>query len=255
MGRKPAPHIPPPNFIQQVHGYWFFFLLGLGYVLLFPWFLITLSHKSLYPAAHLGRKAWGWFLFTLSGMWLKVTFEVPYDRKKTYVVVANHTSYADIPAITCGLPGYMTFMAKSELEAIPVFGRFFRTIDISVNRKNPHHSAAAFKLANKRMQEDGTSIVIFPEGTIGPWVPELGRFKDGPFKAAIASGAHILPITLADNWIKMTEYGPVAARPGRLRMYVHRPIDASHLKPHEADELKQKVFHIIESKLNEYAGK
>ncbi len=255
MGRKKAPKIPPPNVLQRLHGWWFFFLLGLGFILLFPWFAITLSHKKMYPAAHFGRKVWGWFLMTLSGLWLKVEFEEKYDPKKTYVVVANHTSYVDIPVITCGLPGYMTFMAKAELANIPVFGRFFRTMDIGVDRKSPHNAAAAFKLANKRMQEDKTGIVIFPEGTIGTWVPDLGRFKDGPFKAAIASGAYVLPVTLPDNWIKVTEYGPVAARPGKLRMYVHRPISAAHLKPSDAEELKQNVFHIIETKLNEYASK
>lgn len=255
MGRQTSKNIPAPNFMQRVHGFWFFALLGLGFVILFPWFLVTLSHKKLYPAAHFGRKVWGWFLMILSGLWLRVKFEVPYDRKKTYVIVANHASYVDIPAITCGLPGYFNFMAKAELARIPVFGRFFRTIDIGVDRKKTSDAANAFKKANKQLTEDSVSIVIFPEGTIGPWVPALGRFKDGPFKAAIASGVHILPVTLPDNWIKVPEFGPVAARPGLLRMYVHRPIPCAHLKPHEAEDLKQKVFHIIESKLKEYAGK
>lgn len=255
MGRKRVPGIPEPNFFQRIWGFWFFIWLGLGFIILFPWFLVTLSDNRMYPAAHFGRKIWGWLLMTLSGMWLKREFEVPFDRKKTYIVVSNHTSYVDIPALTCGLPGYITFMAKAELAKIPVFGRFFRTIDIGVDRKNVHDGAAAFKLANKRIKEDGTSIVIFPEGTIGTWVPSLGRFKDGPFKAAITTGAYVLPITFGDNWKRVPEYGPIAARPGKMRMYIHRPIPAAHLKTSDADELKQKVFHIIESKLAEYEGK
>ena len=255
MARKKAPLIPHPNWLQRVHGWWFFLWLGLGFFILYPWFLITLSHKKLYKAAHFGRKMWGWLLMTMSGLWLKVKHEVSFDSTKTYVIVANHTSYVDIPAITCGIPGYASFVAKSELAKIPLFGRFFKTIDIGVDRKNARDGANAFKEANRRLTEDKTNVVIFPEGTIGTWVPELGKFKDGAFKAAIATGAYILPVTLADNWIKVTEYGPVAARPGKLRMFVHRPIDTAHLKPEEAGELKQKVFHIIESKLNEYAGK
>lgn len=255
MARKKAPLLPHPNWLQRIHGWWFFLWLGLGFFILYPWFLVTLSHKKLYPAAHFGRKIWGWLLMTLSGLWLRVKFEVPFDKNKPYVIVANHASYVDIPALTCGLPGYITFVAKSELAKIPLFGRFFRTIDIGVDRKNARDGANAFKLANKRLEEDGTSVVIFPEGTIGTWVPKLGKFKDGAFKAAIATGAYILPVTLGDNWLKVPEYGPVAARPGALRMFVHRPIDTTRLKPSDADELKQKVFHIIESKLNEYAGK
>ena len=255
MGRQKAPLLPHPNWLQRVYGWWFFLWLGLGFVILYPWFLITLSHKKMYPAAHFGRKIWGWILMAMSGHWLRVKFEVPFDKTKTYVVVANHASYIDIPAITCGLPGYLIFVAKSELAKIPVFGRFFRTMDIGVDRKNARDGANAFIAVNKRLEDDHTNVVIFPEGTIGPWVPALGKFKDGAFKAAIATGAHILPVTLADNWLKVPEYGPVAARGGRLRMYVHRPISTAHLKPSDAEELKQNVFHIIESKLNEYAGK
>lgn len=255
MGRQKAPLLPHPNWLQRVYGWWFFLWLGLGFVILYPWFLITLSHKKMYPAAHFGRKIWGWILMTMSGHWLKVQFEEPFDKTKTYIVVANHASYVDIPAITCGLPGYLIFVAKSELAKIPVFGRFFRTMDIGVDRKNARDGANAFNAVNKRLEEDHTNVVIFPEGTIGAWVPALGKFKDGAFKAAIATGAYILPVTLADNWLKVPEYGPVAARGGRLRMYVHRPIPTAHLKPSDAEELKQNVFHIIESKLNEYAGK
>lgn len=255
MGRKKAPLLPHPNWLQRIHGWWFFLWLGLGFFILYPWFLVTLSHKKLYPAAHFGRKLWGWLLMGINGMWTKVEYEVPFDKKKPYIIVANHTSYVDIPALTCGLPVYLTFVAKAELAKIPLFGRFFKTIDIGVDRKNARDGANAYKLANKRLEEDGTNVVIFPEGTIGTWIPELGRFKDGAFKAAIATGAYILPVTLGDNWAKVPEYGPVAARPGRLRMYVHRPIGTTHLKPSDAEELKQKVFHIIESKLNEYAGK
>ena len=41
----------------------------------------------------------------------------------------------------------------------------------------------------------GMSLMIFPEGTRSP-DGELGRFKDGAFELAIASGAPILPVVV-----------------------------------------------------------
>ena len=75
-------------------------------------------------------------------------------------------------------------MAKKELEEIPVFGIWFRTIDIAVDRKNARKAAEAYKKAT-RFFESGRSLVIFPEGTISNQVPKMIKFKDGPFRMAI----------------------------------------------------------------------
>lgn len=254
MHKRKEHAVTHPSLWRKIWGYWFFFVIAIWFFILYLWFLLTLTFPPLYPAAHSGRKFWGTMLFFFTGMRLKTTFESKLNRDKTYVIVSNHSSYLDIPCLTLGLPGYFIFLGKNELAKIPLFGRFFRTMDIAVDRKDVKRANVAFKQAIKRLK-DGTSVMMFPEGTIGKWVPELGEFKDGPFMAAIMSGAEILPVTLPDNWHHLPDQGIVSASPGRLRMFVHRPISTEGLNLRDAASLKQSVFSIIDGKLKEMSAK
>lgn len=142
-------------------------------------------------------------------------------------------------------------MAKSELAKIPLFKIFFRTIDIPVERKSVKGAKAAFEEANKRLN-DGVSLLNFPEGGIREHVPTMGSFKMGAFKLAIENGIDIVPITLADNWKRMTGGGlSEGGSPGKMRMVVHRPISTKNLKPGDERQLAEQVYRIIENKFNE----
>lgn len=188
----------------------------------------------------------------MSGMRWKVEFEVPIDPGKVYMLAPNHSSYLDIPAVTVMMPGYFIFMAKAELAKVPLFRVFFGTIDIAVNRKKAFEAHRSFKEAGDRVR-DGVSVCLFPEGTIPVGAPALGRFKDGPFRLAIEEGIDIIPITLPDNHLRLPDQGKFVATPGKMRMFVHRPISTAGLTGSDTDSLKQEVFSIIEAKLASYA--
>lgn len=141
-------------------------------------------------------------------------------------------------------------MAKYELGKIPLFGRFFRTLDIAVNRKNRKQAVEAFYEADTRLK-NGTSILIFPEGGITKDSPTLTRFKPGAFKLAIQNQVPIIPITLLDNHKRLPDGNILGGSPGKMRMIVHRPIEVTNLKPEDENELKQKVYSIIEKALQE----
>ncbi len=248
MKRK-APKVP---FWQYIWSVWLAIHFLSVFFLILPFLYLTLSRPAWYPAAHALRKWWGAYILFMSGIRLKPEFEVPLEKGKTYVFVPNHSSYLDIPSVTVLLPGYFIFMAKAELAKLPLFGIFFRTIDIAVNRKSAIQSHKSFLKAGKRLA-NGVSICLFPEGTIPPNSPELGKFKDGPFRLAIESGVEIVPITLPDNHKRLPDKGSFYGTPGKMRMYVHRPIPAAGLKLEDTASLKQEVYRIIESKLAEYA--
>jgi 1-acyl-sn-glycerol-3-phosphate acyltransferase len=224
----------------------------LGFIVLYPFFVLFLSNKKWYGAGHITRKIWGWWLFFSGGLLVKQIEEVPVNWKEPYVVTSNHTSYLDIPTLTVKLPMFINFMAKIELAHIPVFGIFFRTIDIAVDRKNIRHSVWAFQQAKEQILNDKRSIVIFPEGTIPTTVPKMGRFKEGAFRLAIETQVPILPITIIGNWIALPDQGKLRFRPARIIQYVHAPIDTKGMTLDDVDGLKQKVYSIIERKLAEY---
>jgi len=223
----------------------------LGFIILYPGFLITLSNPRWYYRGHQLRRLWGRWNFFWGFIRVKQIIEKPFDHNKSYVIVPNHTSQLDIITLTVKLRLNFNFMAKIELSRIPFFGIFFRTIDIAVDRKNIRHAAKAYAQAGKQL-ESGRSIVIFPEGTISIHTPKLIRFKEGAFRLAIEKQVDLLPVTIIGNWEVLPDRGEFQFMPGKVIQYVHEPISTKGMTLDDLEAVKQKVFHIIESKLAEY---
>jgi 1-acyl-sn-glycerol-3-phosphate acyltransferase len=237
---------------RQIWGVWFYLNIAIWFFILFPLFTVCLSYERLYPIAHRARRFWARVLQIAALQWWKITYKVPIDFKNQhYILCSNHASYLDIPMMCLTIPGYFIFMAKAELGKIPLFGRFFRTMDIAVNRKSLRDSYRAFELAKKHL-ESGASIVIFPEGGIPDSVPVMRKFKPGVFKIALQLGIPILPITFLDNWSVLPDDGKFQASPGRVRAIVHEPIMVEGLTDEDLDALSLKLYDTINAPLIEH---
>jgi len=191
----------------------------------------------------------------LTGLHGDVTYDdESINKNKTYIFTPNHFSYFDIVSVNTQMPFFFSFMAKKELASIPMFKMFFRSLDMPVDRRSKEGAKRAYYLANKKLN-DGISLLNFPEGGIGPQVPQMRDFKLGPFKMAIDHSIEIVPITLPDNWKRLPcgEFIP-AGTPGKMRMHVHRPICTKNLKLGDEVALAEQVYRIIESKFNEMNG-
>ena len=141
-------------------------------------------------------------------------------------------------------------MAKQELAKVPLFGKWFRTIDVPVERGSVTKSYRAFENAAKQF-DTGIDMIIFPEGRIPNNTPKLAPLKKGAFKIAIEKEALIVPVTLPDNYDRFPD-GKWVAYPGLMRLHIHRAIDTVGLKEEDEPELRKKVFSIIASQLEEY---
>lgn len=117
------------------------------------------------------------------------------DSNKRYVMVINHNSMLDIPALY-NVPLNFRWVSKREVFQIPFFGQFLMLHgDIAIERGNP---AAAMKLVMERgvkWLSRGVSVSIFPEGTRSK-TGEIGRFKSGGFRLAQEAGVEILPVVV-----------------------------------------------------------
>lgn len=224
-------------------GLWF----ALIFLLLWPLFWLFLSHKYLYPLAHMLRRVWGVATCIPALLIPVIKYEGRIPRNRKIIYCANHCSYLDI--LTCGtyLPGFNFFMAKMELGKVPLFRKWFQTLDVPVQRESLRSSHAAFHKAAEKM-DMGANMIIFPEGRIPDDTPRLHRFKPGAFRLAIQQQAVIVPVTLPDNHHRMDVHAWIAA-PGRMRMIIHRPVDTAGLKAEDADALQEEVFRIIEHQL------
>jgi 1-acyl-sn-glycerol-3-phosphate acyltransferase len=221
------------------------------FIIVYPFIRIGLSSPTRYRFAHLVRKFWGKMLLMGGFMRVKMEYEVPLDRTRSYMIVPNHTSQLDIVTLTVKLPLFFNFMAKAELERIPVFGIWFRTIDIAVDRKDARKGALAYRKALNWIDQ-GNSMVIFPEGTISNQVPKLIKFKDGPFKMAIEKQIPLLPVTIIGNWELLPDQGVFEGRPGFASQYIHKPIETKGLTMDDIEKLKEQVFTVISNKLQEH---
>jgi 1-acyl-sn-glycerol-3-phosphate acyltransferase len=202
----------------------------------------------MYPFAHWVRKFWGKMLLICGLIRVRMHFEEELDKSKAYMIVPNHVSQFDIVTVTVKLPLYFNFMAKAELERIPLFGIWFRTIDIAVERKDARKAALAYRKGLNWL-EAGHSMCIFPEGTISNQVPKLIKFKDGPFRMAIEKQIPLLPMTIVGNWLVLPDQGVLEGRPGIVDQYVHKPIPTKGLTLDDIEMLKEQVFQVINNKL------
>lgn len=117
------------------------------------------------------------------------------DPDKCYVVVMNHNSMLDIPALY-NIPLNFRWVSKKEVFQIPFFGQFLVLHgDIAISRGR---GAAAMTQVLKEGCEwikRGASVAIFPEGTRSR-SGDIGRFKAGAFNLAREAGVEILPVVL-----------------------------------------------------------
>lgn len=173
---------------------------------------------------------------------------------QAYIICANHFSYLDIPTLALTFPGFLRFVAKEELEKIPLFGLFFRTLDLSVSRQNARKAAKSIALAAEYLRQ-GDSIVIFPEGGIKETAPKVSRFKNGAFKLAVETGIPILPVSILGNDYLLGNGDLPEMRIGCTQVVFHKPIFAEDSSPETIDRLTQETYQLISQTVLQHANR
>ena len=155
------------------------------------------------------EQAHAWHLNHLAASRLIRAWRIPFSAKweiqgdlpEPHVIVANHCSYLDSIFVAALLPRPHVVVAKAELQRIPVFGAYLRSLGIIFVER----SAAEKRLLEVQQMKSaiaaGTSLIIFPEGT---FTREAGlrAFHLGAFEIAVACGAPIIPLTLhGTRWV------------------------------------------------------
>jgi len=116
------------------------------------------------------------------------------DHKKTYVVVSNHQSLADI-VLMYKTKMQFKWVAKESLFKIPVLGwNMLLAKHIRLRRKEFSSIKKVYREASQWLQS-GISVVFFPEGTRNN-DSTVGEFQNGAFKLAIKEKKPVLPILI-----------------------------------------------------------
>jgi fatty-acyl-CoA synthase len=161
-------------------------------------------------------------LFMLIGCRVRVVGKEYLDTPGAKVFAANHTSYFDVLALMLGLGVPYHFVAKMEVGRMPFIGTFLTKMKhTKFDRSDPGSRLRQMREMETLLRE-GESIFVFPEGT---FTSEDGvrPFQLGAFKAAVAAGAPIVPVSLAGTR-KFLRDGSYLPRPTRVTITVSPPI-------------------------------
>ncbi len=218
------------------------------FFLLFPIFFLTIQVSGWRKYGRMLNRLWSKIFFSM--LLIRVKFENldMIKEHRQYVVVSNHFSYLDIPVLGL-IPYDLVFVGKSSLGNVPLFGYMFRNLHISVDRNSLKSRGASITKAKEALDE-GSSVVIFPEGGINATHPPvLAKFKDGAFRIAIDKQIPVIPITLSFNHLILPDDGKFLLRFKTAKVVVHPPVEVNGLDSKAVNTLREKCHRVIQDQL------
>jgi 1-acyl-sn-glycerol-3-phosphate acyltransferase len=169
------------------------------------------------------------------------------DRLKpdqAYLIVSNHESNWDLPALAAGLSQLIVrYVAKKEVMRIPIFGQALRlTGNVRVVRTQTARDIERIRKGMTRRAKE-VSVMFFAEGTRsrdGAFHP----FKKGAFATAIGFGLPVLPVAIAGTrpiWPK----GKLRLRKGTVAIEVGEPIPIDGLTLEDRTSLRDRAHAVV----------
>lgn len=236
---------------ELIWRFWFYLHAALVIIVCYPVYFVLLQRKQWFPKVFGLYKICARLMLFNAGIITKTIWKYKPKKNKAYVICPNHCSYLDIVTTYIAIPEYFHFMGKAELKNIPLFGHFFKEMNIPVDRGSIVSSHKAYQRAAEDLDK-GVSVAIFPEGTIPETAPKLKAFKNGAFRLAIEKQVPILPVLFPDNY-KIMPDGILkrmrAGRPGKTRLIVLPPVETKGLTREDLEALKSKVHHLMQTEL------
>ena len=194
-------------------------------------------------------RIWGRLLCWIAGIRVRVEGQENLDPSQTYIFVGNHTSQTDIWTFQGYMPHDFRWIAKKELFAIPIFGAAMRAVDfISIDRSRGRKAVQSLNDAANRIAE-GTSVLIFPEGTRSP-DGHLQPFKTGAIMLAIKAGVPVVPVGFNDTH-QVLPKGSLVTRGGNVVLRIGTPLPTSDFNVKDKQELALKLQQQVAELLDE----
>jgi 1-acyl-sn-glycerol-3-phosphate acyltransferase len=161
-------------------------------------------------------------LFALIRCEVRVVGKEYMETPGAKIYASNHTSYFDVVSLMLGLGVPYRFVAKMEVDRMPFIGTFLNRMGhLKFDRTNPE-SRLRQAQEMEELLRSGESVFVFPEGT---FTREDGvrPFQLGAFKAAVATGAPIIPVSLAGTR-RFLRDGTYLPRPTSVTITLSPPV-------------------------------
>jgi len=189
-------------------------------------------------------RLWGWIIYL--GSWSRMKRQgfdaLQWDQP--CILMANHESYLDVPALIGVCPVPIRFVARKEVFKTPVMGQAMRaTGQISVDRSNRAQAIESLSQAAKRIAK-GRTVLVFPEGTRSS-DGHLQAFKKGGFMLALEAQVPIIPVGVAGTR-RIVPRGEWRFQPGVVGVSMGAPIETKGLNVDDRDALMSRVREALE---------
>ena len=210
------------------------------------YFVMLFVTVILYPfdkdrrAAHAQCFWWSDILLRLNPYWkLDVSGLENIDKKKTYVIVANHQSLVDI-VLLYQIKTQFKWVAKDTLFSVPFIGWCMSLAKhIKLERGKLSSIKKVYREAAVWLRK-GMSVLFFPEGTRSE-TGGMNEFQNGAIKLAIKEKKEVLPVLIKGTRDAMPKYGRHIATDIHCILKVLPPVDTSALCPGDFELLRDKV--------------
>ena len=188
-------------------------------------------------AQHNMARAWARMLLALGFVRCSVSGTEKLDPRGSYVLVSNHASYMDTPAMLSAVPVQFRFFAKKGLFSIPFLGwHLGRAGHLPVVRGDARASLKAMSEGARVIRERHLSLLLFPEG--GRTERNMRPFREGAAYIAIKAGVPAVPVGI----VRTREVLPMHSwtiRPGAIEVRVGDPIPTADLKAADRGRLNE----------------
>ncbi|MFL6195314.1 MAG: lysophospholipid acyltransferase family protein [Thermoanaerobaculia bacterium] len=168
-------------------------------------------------------RIWSSSLLAAGQVRVEARYSPELEPGRSYVFLSNHQSLFDIPVLIATSPGQLRMVAKRGLFQIPLFGWAMRAGGfVPVDRGDRSSAGKTFASASARLRE-GTSMLLFPEGTRST-DDTLLPFQRGGFLLALKSGLPIVPVGIRGTRAIQCR-GSLVIHPGQVTITYGAPID------------------------------
>ncbi|MDX1816136.1 MAG: lysophospholipid acyltransferase family protein [Marinobacter sp.] len=201
---------------------WIFFWAILLTLILFVPIVVAALLGKRGDAAFQGTQIYAWVILKVCGIRLRVSGREHIRPGERYVILSNHASYFDPPALVLALGLQYRWVIKKELRKVPLFGLALETSrNLFIDRSKGSDALESIKQGVAQLP-DGTGILLFPEGTRS-WDGRLLPFKRGGFVIARDGGLPILPVTIRGSHDRLPK-GRAAFSSGDIHIVIHPPV-------------------------------
>ncbi len=169
---------------------------------------------------------------------------LPVGRKDPAILLVKHQSTWETFCMPALMPHPLAYVFKRELLYVPFFGWAMSRLDmIHIDRSKRTQAFAKVVEQGQRLLDEGTWVIMFPEGTRIPR-GQKGQYKTGGTRLAIATGAPVIPVavTSAKCWPRKA----LIKRPGTVEFSIGKPIPSAG---RDAEELMREVEDWIEAEM------